>query len=127
MAIRGTSYIRLVSDNTSPPNRIVELREAIGMSQAALARQIHCTPSALSKVETGDRKLDQLWMRRIANVLGVAPAELLPRVDNPWALSPEEKALIERLRAGSREDRDRFARVADAVIDWNGPPAEDAA
>ena len=117
-------YIRLVSDSDAPPNRIRELREAIGMSQAELARRIAITPGALQKVEVGARKLDQQWMRRVAPHLGVTPAELLPPVDNPYILSDEERQIIDRMRAGDRDTRHQLRQIADVVIPWKGPPTE---
>ena len=113
-------YIRLVSDNTSPPNRIRELREAIGMSQAELARRISITAGALQKVEVGSRKLDQQWMRRIAPVLGVAPADLLPAVDNPYSLTAEERAMIDRMRSAGKREREQLSQLADVVVPLRG-------
>ncbi|MFN3991214.1 MAG: helix-turn-helix domain-containing protein [Erythrobacter sp.] len=120
MAKPQIGYIRLVSDNTSPPNRIRELREAIGMSQAELARRISITPGALQKVEVGSRKLDQQWMRRIAPVLGVTPADLLPPVDNPYSLTAEERAMIDRMRAAGKREREQLRQLADVVVPWPG-------
>ena len=113
-----TGYVRLVADNTKAPNRIRELREAVGISQAELSRRINVTPPALQKVEIGTRKLDQQWMRRIARALGCAPAELLPVEDNPWALSGEEKELIHRLRSARADDREKLNRVASVVLEF---------
>lgn len=121
---RQIGYIRLVADNTHAPNRIAELREAMGMSQAELARRINVTAPALQKVEAGSRRLDQHWMRRIAPILGVTPAELLPVEDNPWTLTPEERALIATYRHADREDQVKFRQVADVVL---GYKAEDIA
>ncbi len=117
---RRYGYIRLVADNTKAPNRIRELREAIGMSQAELARRINVTPPALQKVETGSRGLDQHWMRRIAPVLGVTPADLLPIADNPWCLDGAERDLIHRYREAASEDQDKLRRVADVVLPFRG-------
>lgn len=110
-------YIRLVTDNTHAPNRIRELREAIGMSQAELARCIHVTPPALQKVEVGSRGLDQQWMRRIAPALGVSPAELLPEEDNPWnPKTDDERELIVNYRQADDPDREKLKLVADVVL-----------
>ena len=109
-------YIRLVTDNTKAPNRIRELREAIGMSQAELARRINVTPPALQKVEVGTRGLDQQWMRRIAPVLGVTPADLLPIEDNPWALRPDERELIDSYRQADNADREKLIGVAEVML-----------
>lgn len=126
MANGQVGYIRLVADNTKAPNRIRELREAKGISQADLARAINVTAPALQKVEVGARKMDQLWMRRIAMVLGCAPADLLPLEDNPWALSDEEKALIASMRQASQRERDQLARVADVMLEYKVPPRDAA-
>ncbi|MDX3883587.1 MAG: helix-turn-helix transcriptional regulator [Sphingomonas sp.] len=105
-----------MANDTEAPNRIKELREAKGITQAALARLVHADPATLNKLEKGSRGLDQQWMRRIAPHLGVTPAELLPQSDNPLILSDEERDFVERYRAASRSDRDTFNRVADAVL-----------
>lgn len=125
MDMSGIRYIRPVANDTEAPNRIRELREAVGMTQVELARRIHVTPPALQKVEVGARKLDQVWMRRISDALGVTPAELLPEADNPWALSDEEKDLIMRLRTAREADRKKFSGIANVVLDF--PAAEDDA
>lgn len=122
---RRIGYIRLVSDNDQPPNRIRELREQQEISQAELARRINVTPPALQKIEAGARKLDQQWMRRIARALDCDPADLLPATDNPWALSDEEKVWIDRMRRSRAEDREKLKRVADVVLEWR--PANDEA
>lgn len=120
-------YIRCVVDNTQAPNRIRELREAIGLTQADLARLANVTPSALNKVEKGSRGLDQDWMRRLAPHLGVAPADLLPLRDNPDVLAADERRLLDGYRTASHTDRDYFERVTDAIIPWRAQPQEKAA
>ena len=122
MAIVQIGYIRRVANDTDAPNRIRELRDALGISQAELARRANVTPSALNKVELGTRGLDQDWMRRLAPHLGVAPADLLPEEDNPFGLSPEERDLINRLRSANKSTRQTFDRVAAAML-----PDEDKA
>jgi transcriptional regulator with XRE-family HTH domain len=120
-------YLRLVVDNPPPPpNRIRELREAIGMTQVELARRINVTPPALQKVEAGARGLDQQWMRRIAPHLGVTPADLLPLDDNPYALQPDERDLIDSYRSAESDDQEKLRRVADVVLGFkHQPPMQD--
>lgn len=123
MDMRQNGYLRLVVDNPPPaPNRIRELREAIGMTQAELARRINVTAPALQKVEAGTRGLDQQWMRRIAPHLGVAPADLLPVEDNPYALQPDERELIDSYRAAENDDQEKLRRVADVVLGFKHQP-----
>lgn len=116
MASGQIVYIRRVANDTEPPNRIRELREALGLSQQELARMANCDPTALNKVEKGTRGLDQKWMRRLAPHLNVTPAELLPLEDNPYQLSDEEREMIDRLRSADDRGRQTFRGVADAVL-----------
>lgn len=113
-------YIRRVANDDSPPNRIQELLDARGMSQADLARVANVTPSALNKVLKGTRGLDQEWLRRLAPHLGVTPAELLPVEDNPLSLSQDEKALLARYRAADRNTRAQLSRVSEALTSGSG-------
>ena len=96
MAIGQIVYIRAVANDDEAPNRIQELIDAAGISQAELARRANTTVSALNKVIKGTRGLDQEWMRRLAPHLGVSPAELLPMEDNPMILDEAERDLIRR-------------------------------
>jgi transcriptional regulator with XRE-family HTH domain len=58
-------------------NRIKELREAQDISALQLAEMLGTTQSTIWRLETGERKLSEDWMRRIAKALGVRPTELL--------------------------------------------------
>ncbi len=58
-------------------NRIKEIREAIGMTQAELARRVGAVQSQLGFLERGERRLTVEWMGRIAAALGVAPQDLM--------------------------------------------------
>lgn len=58
-------------------NRIRELRLSAGLSQEELAERAGTKKAQISKLETGERRLTQDWMTRIARPLGVEPAELI--------------------------------------------------
>ena len=58
-------------------NRIAELRTRAGLTQPALAERLGCHENTIGKLERGERRLSEQWMRRIADVLGVAPADLI--------------------------------------------------
>lgn len=109
-------YLRCVANDTNAPNRIRELREAKGLTQKGLAELANVTPSALNKLEMGTRGLDQDWMRRLAPLLGVSPADLLPDEDNPQRLSDEERALVDRYRRANERDKAILNGVSEVVV-----------
>lgn len=121
MACTTIVYIRRVANDNQTPNRIVELRQSLDMTQAELARRANCSVSALNKIEKGTRGLDQKWMRLLAPHLNVAPADLLPIEDNPFGLSDDERALIARLRNTDPRGRETLRNVVDAIL----PGADD--
>lgn len=98
------------------PNRIRELRMAAGLSQQTLGEAIGVSKVTISELERGTMQLTLDYMERIAKVLEVLPPDLLPRSDNPWALSHDERQLVERLRAATDEQRDQLQKVADVII-----------
>ena len=119
-------YIRRVANDDTPPNRIQELIDAAGITQTELARRANVTISALNKVIKGARGLDQDWMRRLAPHLGVSPAELLPKEDNPDMLSPDERDLIGRFREADPATRDQLSRVTEAVMPFRSKTSDAA-
>lgn len=126
MASGQIVYIRRVANENTAPNRIRELREAKGIAQNELARMANTEPSTINKLEKGKRGLDQNWMRRLAPLLGVTPAELLPIEDNPLMLDDDERALIAARRAANSTQRDTFRKVAEAILPFTPPPRENA-
>lgn len=58
-------------------NRIQELREAKGWSQAELATAAGTTGQQIGRLEAGKRKLTIEWMQMLAPVLGVNTTDLL--------------------------------------------------
>lgn len=56
---------------------IADARTAAGLSQAALGRLTRLGQTAISKIETGQRKLDAVELVEIAEELGIEVAELL--------------------------------------------------
>lgn len=78
-------------------NRIKEIREALGMTQAELARRVGAVQSQIGFLERGERRLTVEWMGRIAAALGVAPQDLM----NSPALQLGENE-VERVDLGDR-------------------------
>jgi len=58
-------------------NKIRETRELRGMSQGELARRIGATASTVSRLESGARRLSQMYMDSIGKALGVEPGSLI--------------------------------------------------
>lgn len=58
-------------------NRIQQLREERGISQAALAKMVGTSQPQIQRLENGERRLTEDWMKRIAAALDVEPADLL--------------------------------------------------
>lgn len=58
-------------------NRIREIRESKGLTEAALADLVGTSQATIHRLETGERKLTEDWMRAIAKALEVTPADLI--------------------------------------------------
>lgn len=59
------------------PNRIRELREARGMTLDQLGEAVGTSFQQIARLEGGERRLSEKWIRPIARALGVAPGDLL--------------------------------------------------
>ena len=68
--------LRMIEERS--PNRIRELRERAGLSQAELGRLIGVSGPQVSRLEIGSRQLTQNLMQRLSRALGVNPPDLLP-------------------------------------------------
>lgn len=96
----------------NPSNRIRELRKKAGLNQAQLAKLAGISQPAISQLENDARPLTLDWMRAIARIFGVAPADLLGDQDNPHRLSPEEQELVDNFRHADDVQRELIGRVA---------------
>lgn len=87
--------------------RIAEARGRAGLTQAELAAAVDLDRPALTKIETGVRRVSALELARIADALGMriewfvedAPAPIVSRrnAQEPGTPSPRIDALVERL------------------------------
>lgn len=62
-------------------NMLRTLREAAGLTQAALAERINTTQSQIDRLEKGERRLTIDWMTRLGGALGVEPAALMGPIE----------------------------------------------
>ncbi len=61
----------------SMDNRLKEIREKKGLSRETLAELVETTKGQIYQLETGQRRLSDVWLARIAPVLGVPQGALL--------------------------------------------------
>lgn len=91
-----------------------------------MAEKLGTSHAHMSELERGVVILNQPWMKRIAQVLGVKPADLLNADENSDSLSPDERQLIERYRIASPDQREQISRMADVIVPWKGPTSDAA-
>ncbi|WP_199562952.1 helix-turn-helix domain-containing protein [Simplicispira sp. 110] len=72
--------------------RLVELREAKGITQAEVAAKLGKPQSYVSKYERGERRLDIIELIAVANALGVDPVQL-------FAELMSQKPLLDKLES----------------------------
>lgn len=57
--------------------RLVKARKSAGFTQAELATKLGKHQSFISKIESGERRIDVIELLHIARMLGVAPKQLV--------------------------------------------------
>jgi HTH-type transcriptional regulator, competence development regulator len=100
-------------------------REAKGLSLRDMAKKIKVSPTFLSKVETEDWKPGEEKLRKIAEVIGCDPVDLLARAGRvPTELSEIIKqsphrhqmtTLLRTTKAFSAEDMEHLVRLAKKI------------
>ncbi|WP_414902480.1 helix-turn-helix domain-containing protein [Sphingomonas flavalba] len=98
------------------PNRIREQRRALHWKQQDLAERVNCSIAQISDLERGARELSYAWMVRIARALDVEPADLLLPEHNSGSLTSAERALVERYRAGSDDQKRQIEQMSDIIV-----------
>src|SRR5215217_2875437 len=99
--------------------RIRDVREALGMPAAELARRVGVAPNTVWRYEFGEREPSMAMLEKIARALRTEPAELPPRGWERVSASVEDvqRALLdaERLRETARHRVEKaLASVAEA-------------
>jgi transcriptional regulator with XRE-family HTH domain len=92
-------------------NRLKELREARGLSLAALAALVGTSNQEISHLELGKRQLTVDWLERIASALGC----------HPWAIvsesapsDPREVELVLAFRAMDHREQETLLATCPA-------------
>jgi transcriptional regulator with XRE-family HTH domain len=81
-------------------NRVREWRQRRHLTIEELARRSRTTPSQISKLERGERRLTVDWMERLAAALSCRSQDLLPAErgkSGPAAGGPLDRELLRRM------------------------------
>ena len=76
------------------PNRIREVREGLGLTQAELGSRVGFSAIHIGHVELGRRKIKLDVMRLIATAMGVSVTDLLTDEDSKCALMQSSNELL---------------------------------
>lgn len=99
----------------SEKTQIYSLRQKKGLTQRQIAEAIGTTPTQVSKLENGTRKLAPEWLERLSSALGCTKAELLG--EEPEAgLNPEELKLLEDFRALDPDKKENIRLILTALL-----------
>ena len=85
-------------------NRLKELRQKAGYSQAELAQRAGTAQSHIANIENGKRDIDFELAERLAKALGVKPYELMPLEWQPQPITPAEQAILDMIRKTTTAD-----------------------
>lgn len=91
--------------------KIKQLREALGLTQAEVCERSGLSRSYLSQIETGSRPGSLNVVSSLAQILNVPVGEIFDFEE----IDPEEFALLEAFRDLSAEDRKAVLRHATAI------------
>ncbi len=109
----GQSSKGVSADRRSLGARLREAREYLGLSQDEVAKYLDIPRTALSHIETGQRRIDVLELKKVA-VLYKRPVAYLTGDDQSEEGLPEDVAHLARAAAGlSGSDREELSRFAD--------------
>lgn len=104
---------------TNYPNRINYWRKHYGLTLSEIARQCNSTTAQIGRLEKGERELTLNWMQRIASVIGVNAADLLPFSANPLAMDDDIKRLVENYKNSSNEGRQTLQSLSESSAQFH--------
>lgn len=111
----GANVLNFVSMNDLP-NRIRELRKARQWTLERMADKLNCGITMVSDLERGERELTYHWMKRLARVLKVQPADLLLSADNSQSLSAEERDWLDTFQRADPAQRQQLLGMARLLL-----------
>jgi len=93
---------------------IASLRRAAGMTQIALAEELHYSDKAISKWERGESLPDIAVLKQIADLFGVTVDYLL--CEHTGELPPEPEALPDEITAARRKNHVTISMIVTASV-----------
>lgn len=103
------------SDGMTTREDLVRARCASGLSQGQVAALMGKSPSALSRMESGERKFSLQDAKRYAEVVGGKLVLIEPGADDLGALSEEERRCVESYRLADPEHRRVLTRLCSSL------------
>lgn len=96
--------------------RLREWRNARGKTLEQVAEALDTNPSQISRLETGERRLNNDWITRLAAEYVCTPEELLA---GPRILDDAERAMLDDFRSLTAQQRDAMAKTISALAIGN--------
>lgn len=104
----------LIFDLHEIGNRLFSFRKRMGLTQAEVAEAAGLSDRTYADIERGSANMRTETFLRICNALRVTPDEVLTR--NSPADLPDEKEILERLRACSTKDKTTALQLLDVFL-----------
>jgi transcriptional regulator with XRE-family HTH domain len=102
-----------VDDRKTLGERLREAREYLGFSQEEVATFLGVSRSALSLIETGQRKVDALELKKLAGLYKRPVGYFTGEATEEISFGADVKHLARKVAELSPDDREELARFAD--------------
>jgi len=109
----STTSDDMEGDRRAMGDRLRQAREYIGFSQEEVAKYLGISRSALSNIETGQRKVEALELKRLASLYKRPTTHFTGENEEDQAVGEEVAHLARRASELSAEDRAELGRFAD--------------
>src|SRR5580704_10789498 len=100
-------------DRKAMGDRLREAREYLGFSQEEVATYLRISRSALSLMETGQRKVDALELKKLATLYKRPVGHFTGEVAEDFTFGADVKHLARQVSELSPDDREELGRFAD--------------
>lgn len=109
----STISIDMEGDRRAMGERLRQSREYLGFTQEEVAKYLNISRSALSNIETGQRKVDALELKKLASLYKRPVTHFTGEDPEDQAVGEEVAQLARKASELSSEDRAELGRFAD--------------